>query len=123
MYRHGEICVRSLLANGNHLIGSQFCRFYISFSLHVLCQNSVDLAVPVIKQIIGRELRLRLNLQGGSLLEVQQALQEYGLTTEHVDAIFHGVSYHECQAKVWLAERYGEEEKAETDKSLQPGAH
>jgi hypothetical protein len=86
---------------------------FFSFCCCGLLLASVDLVAPVIKQVLGRDLRLRLNLQGGSLLEVQRALQAYGLTTDHVDAVFGGAVYQEGQGAMWLKKCFEEEEKAE----------
>jgi hypothetical protein len=60
----------------------------------------------VIKHIVGQEIRLRLHFHTGSQLETYRALQPFGLTREHADAVFAGETYHRTQAQAWLNSRY-----------------
>jgi hypothetical protein len=62
----------------------------------------VFVLLPILKQLVGREISLRMNFQSGSLVEVVRDLESFGLTMEHIMAVFSNEIYHRTQAKKWM---------------------
>lgn len=88
-----------------------------AFPMHAraihICAGSgasvVNLILPVVKVMMGRDIRLRSLLHAGPDSEVLARVRQYGLTKEQVQYLSKG-SQHEEEMRVWIREQQAREE-------------
>jgi hypothetical protein len=67
--------------------------------------KSLDIVLPIVKQVIGKYFRLRLIVSSGAQSEIQKSVIKYGLTAQHVDEVFAGEARNRASAALWLERR------------------
>ena len=90
---------------GEYLVAySTTCSAFLKISCVYSMRSIVDMVLPNLKQIGGKEFRLRHKKHAGSDDEMISGLQPFGIVKEHLPAVIGG-SMTETDCRTWLEER------------------
>lgn len=67
-------------------------------------RSVTGLLLPVLKQIVGKEFRLRFLVQAGSKGDVSARLPDYGMNEGHVNALYGPIADRAALARKWVLE-------------------
>ena len=81
---------------------------------HFFCGRSMTLitmALPILKFLVGRHVRIRMVIHGGSGNEYLRNLNVYGLRLENLSLVLPGGGFGPSRFNAWLEERRAIEER------------
>mmetsp|Transcript_26076 Transcript_26076/g.71804 ORF Transcript_26076/g.71804 Transcript_26076/m.71804 type:complete len:321 (-) Transcript_26076:2172-3134(-) len=88
-------------------------------AIHVCMGNGrplINLVLPAYKHLLGKRMRMRFVLHGGTSLQALNSMKHYGLTEGHVDAVFGGMLRNQKCALEWIKTRKEIEQQSHVKK-------
>ena len=82
----------------------------------------VSLVLPVKKQVVDQEVRLRMVLHAGRDDVLIRRLQPYGLTRQHMTPVFGGL-FKQSDFREWFLQRLDQEKEEADSRPLSPSLH